>query len=262
MGLLPRGFGRGLVVGGTVAALWWLLSNRQRRTTLVDGLMERTGAIPFPGSRLYGLMAEQMMGGVYRAVAEDVTSEARSGDLLEIGGGPGQLAVEIGRRARDLQITAMDSSSDMVRMAETRIHASGLGRQVKVAHGDAKDIPSLNDSFDFVLSLGSLHRWRAPDLVLDEIHRVLKPGGKAWIYDVRREMPESDWDDLCRRVPALVRPFFEMGVMGSWRAAYTEGQIRDVVASSSFSQFSIDEMTVEMVGTRMPALTKTTLHRV
>lgn len=261
MGLFPRGFGKGLLVGGILAALWWVLSDRRRRAAVVHRVMERTEAIPFPGSRIYGLLAEQLMGGVYRAVAQDVASEAGSGELLEIGGGPGHLAVEIGRRARDLQVTTMDLSADMVRIAESRIHASGLGRQIKVAHGDAKDIPFPNDSFDFILSLGSLHHWRAPDLVLDEIYRVLKPGGKAWIYDVRREMPEEDWEMILQRVPALVRPFFELGAMGPWWAAYTEGQIRDVVASSPFLRADIEPFTVEMVGVRVLGLTKITLRK-
>lgn len=261
MRLFPRGIGKGLLVGGILAALWWVLSDRRRREAVIDRMMEKTEAIPFPGSRIYGLLAEQLMGGIYRAVAQDVVLEARSGELLEIGGGPGHLALEIGRRARDLQVNTMDISPDMVQMAESRIHAAGLGRQVKVVLGDAKDIPFPDNSFDYVLSLASLHHWRAPDLVLEEIYRVLKPGGKTWIYDVRREMAEEELERIRQRVPALVRPFFELGAMGSWRAAFTEDQIRDVASSSPFLQAEIQPLVVDIVGVNVTGLTKVTLQK-
>lgn len=261
MGLLPRGFVKGLLVGGSLAALWWILCDRRRREITIDTVMEKTGTVPFPGSRLYGLLAEQMMGGIYRAVAEDVVAEARSGELLGIDGGAGQLAVELGSRARDLKVTAMDTSAGMVRLAESRIHAAGLGRQVKVALGGANDIAFPDNSFDYILSLGSLHRWRAPDLALEEIYRVLKPGSKAWIYDIRRELTEEDWERIRQRVPALVRPFFELGTVASWRAAFTENQVRDVVASSPFLQAEIEPLAVEIVGVRFPGLTKITVEK-
>jgi len=228
---------------------------------VIDRVMEKTGSHPFPSPRIYTLLAEQLMGCIYRAVAEDVVAETRSGELLEVEGGAGHLAVEIGRRARDLQVTTMDVSANVVRLAESRIHASGLGRQIKVALGDAKEIPFPNASFDNVLSLGSLHRWRAPDLVLDEIYRVLKPGGRAWIYDVRREMTEEDWERIRLRVPALLRPVFELSTMGSWRSAFTEDQIRDVMASSPFLQAEIEPLVVEMVGVRFPGVTKITAKK-
>ncbi len=261
MSLFPRGFGKGLLVGGTMAALWWALSDRRRRTAIVGQVVDKVETLPFPGTRIHALLPGQLMGDIHRAVAEDVVSKARRGDLLEIGSGPGYLAMEIGRRARDLQITAMDRSPDVVRGAESRIHALGLGRQVKVALGDARDIPFPDGAFDFVLSLGSLHHWRAPDLVFDEIYRVLKPGGRAWIYDLRREMPETGWEEIRQSVPLMMRPLFELGAVGSWRAAYTEGQICDVVASSPFSQAEIEVLTVEIAGKRAPALTRVTLRK-
>jgi len=261
MRLFPKGFRKGLIVGGVLAAIWWVFSDRRRRESLIDGVMERTEAIPFPGTRMYGLLAEQLMGGIYRAVAQDVLSEAESGVLLEIGGGPGHLALELGRRARNLQITMMDLSGDMVQMAESRIHNAGLGQQVKVVLGDAKDVPFPDSSFDYVLSLGSLHHWKAPDLVLNEIYRVLKPGGKAWIYDIRREMSEGDLELVRQKVPSLLRPFFELGMVGSWRASFTEGQIRDLVSSSPFSQAEIRPLVVAIMGVNVPGLTKILLQK-
>ena len=111
----------GLLVGGTLAALWWVVSDRRRREMVIDRVRKKTTNTSFPRSRISSLLAEQLMGGIYRAVAEDVVGEIRSGELLEVESGVGHLAVEIGRRARDLQVTTLDGSTNSVRMAESRI---------------------------------------------------------------------------------------------------------------------------------------------
>ena len=52
--------------------------------------------------------------------------------------------------------------------------------------GDAGDIPFESDTFDMVMCLSTLHLLSDPVKMLDEIQRVLKPGGKFYIRDYRR----------------------------------------------------------------------------
>lgn len=57
--------------------------------------------------------------------------------------------------------------------------------QVRFASGGAQEIPADDASFDMVLMFKSLHHVPMPlmDQALDEIARVLKPGGVAWISE-------------------------------------------------------------------------------
>jgi ubiquinone/menaquinone biosynthesis C-methylase UbiE len=51
--------------------------------------------------------------------------------------------------------------------------------------GDVAALPFAHNSVDLVVSTLSLHHWDDPAAGLNEIVRVLAPGGQAWIYDFR-----------------------------------------------------------------------------
>ncbi|HEX9015090.1 MAG TPA: class I SAM-dependent methyltransferase, partial [Chloroflexota bacterium] len=148
MALLPKGFTKGLLLGGLAALVWGVLGNRRRRATVAGPIVERAESLPFLGPRLYGFFAGTMMADLYTAVAKDVLAEIESGDVLEVGAGVGYLAVELAERNRNIQMTAMNREAGMSYATESRVHAAGLGRQVKVSRGDATDIPYPNEYFD------------------------------------------------------------------------------------------------------------------
>lgn len=258
---LPRGFRRGLLMGGIFALLWGILSDRRRRASLGGSMVEAMQAIPLVGTRASAALGDQLMDGIYRAVAEDVVSQATSGELLDVGGGPGRLAVEMARRARELKITRLDASPDSVQMAESRTYNAGVGRQAKVVHGEVKDIPFPDRSFDFVVSLRGFKCSEAPEAVLGEIHRVLRPGGRAWIYDFRKETPEEAWDLVRQKIPVMAQPLFDMGIMAGWRAACNEAQIDLYLAGSPFEKGIIEGIPADIAGTQIRALTRISLQK-
>ncbi len=261
MGGLPKGFVRGMVAGGVLAFLWGVLADSGRRSKVGGEILEKAEAVPYLGARIGVALSDQLMQGIYRSVAEDVVARARSGEMLELGSGTGSLAIELGRRARDLQISTMDPSTHRVQVAESRIHGSGLGRQVKVVHGDAGDIPFPDGSFDLVVSLESYRRGGEPEVVLGEIYRVLRPGGKALVYDFRPELPGEAWDGIRRRLPPLQRLLFDSDILASWKGAYNESQIDLYASASPFREAEIVPLEVEIAGTRAQAITRATLRK-
>lgn len=261
MALLPRGFARGLFWGGLIALAWGIFGDRRRRATVAGPLVERAEAVPFLGPRLYSFFAGALMSDLFSAVAEDVLAQAPRGDLLEIGSGAGYLAVELGQRNRELEITAMNGMAGMVQAAEARVHRYGLGRQIKVARGDATDIPFANEAFQHVVSLGGPQHWSAPELALAEIHRVLKPGGAAWIYSLRRELPEEGWDRVREAVSPLLRPVFDMVVSGPAGRALTEGELTSMASRTPFGRAEVVAMDVRLSGVTAPMLTRVTLTK-
>jgi ubiquinone/menaquinone biosynthesis C-methylase UbiE len=144
--------------------------------------------IPFPGTRSYSFLARsRIMQAFYKDVALDVAEEVSGGRILDVGTGPGYLPLRISEVLPGSEVIGIDVSEDMIRVARKNAE----GKNVKFLVGNASEMPFEDDSFDLVVSTGSLHHWRNPVNVLNEIYRVLRPGRKALIYDLWGEAPKE-----------------------------------------------------------------------
>ena len=98
-------------------------------------------------------------------------------------------------------------------------------------------MPFASESFDFAVCVAAFKNFPEPVAALDEIHRVLRPGGRASIFDLRKDVPREAIEHEARDMH-LSRP-------GTWmllwvfrlmllRAAYTRPALESVVARSRF----------------------------
>ena len=99
-----------------------------------------------------------------------------SGRLLEVPVGTGVLTVPVYRELPDAEITCLDYSADMMRVAQDRASAAGL-RNVTFLQGDVGALPFADESFDAVLSLNGFHAFPDKEAAYRETFRVLKQGG-------------------------------------------------------------------------------------
>ena len=142
------------------------------------------------GAAIYSVVAPPMLRPLYRRVAVDVGELAAqlgapSPSVLEIGSGPGELALEIVRRLPTAELVGVDLADGMIERAVERTRAEGYPDRVRFVLADAAALPLADRSFDVVVSTLSLHHWADPGRVFAELGRVLRPGGDALIYDLR-----------------------------------------------------------------------------
>lgn len=103
-------------------------------------------------------------------------------DVLEVGCGMGLVSSHIARAGANL--TAIDLTSRAVAATTTRLEQAGLRGNIREMNAEAMDFAS--DGFDRVVSWGVIHHSGNMQRVLEEIYRVLRPGGRAYIMVYNR----------------------------------------------------------------------------
>ncbi len=165
----------------------------------------------------------------------------RHGEAADLGCGPGYLVADLAHQASQLHITGIDLSPEMLREAETHTRRAGLDDRVSFKLGDVERIPFPDQSLDLVVSTLSLHHWGEPVPVLNEVARVLKPGGAFLIVDLRRDLGVLSylliWFATHVIVPAPLRRVKEP--LGSRNAAYTLGEADALARQSKLASYKV-----------------------
>lgn len=116
--------------------------------------------------------------GFYPYLPPYVVDEPLAGArVLEIGLGFGTLGALIASRGAEYH--GVDIAENPVLLMRERLRMAGNGDPARVIQGSALDLPYDDETFDYVYSIGCLHHTGDIPLAVTQVHRVLKPGGKA-----------------------------------------------------------------------------------
>ena len=135
----------------------------------------------------YDLMNDLMSLGVHRAWKRDFVAHSgvRLGDrVLDLAGGTGDIAALLSRTVGDRgQVVLTDINAAMLDVGRRRLEDRGIVGNVRYALADAERLPFADRHFDAVTIAFGLRNVTDKDAALGEIHRVLRPGGRALILE-------------------------------------------------------------------------------
>lgn len=97
---------------------------------------------------------------------------------LDLGCGTGEMMKQILQTDNCKELYGIDLSEEMLAVAKSK-----LPDQVKLLLGDSESLPFPDNFFDVVYCNDSFHHYPAPRNVLNEVQRVLKPGGTFLMGD-------------------------------------------------------------------------------
>jgi ubiquinone/menaquinone biosynthesis C-methylase UbiE len=177
-----------LFIGGVLAvagAFGWLVCHRRTRMRVqgIEGMDDRQVVDAFV--RVSRILPWRLM---RRMIVKRAAAMVNAGEAADLGCGPGYLAAALAKGIPALHVTGVDLSEDMLVLAQAEARRSGVESRVSFRFGDVRQLPFEDSSLDFVVSTLSLHHWRDPIVVMDEIERVIVPGGSFLIFDFRRDM--------------------------------------------------------------------------
>ncbi|WP_256080110.1 methyltransferase domain-containing protein [Massilia sp. YIM B04103] len=166
--------------------------------------------------------------------------EVRAGSALEIGPGPGYFGLEWLKTVNDpeARLTALDISDGMLDVARRNAAAYGLTARSEYVLGDCQRMPFPDNHFDVLFTHSSLHEWVDPVAVLSEVHRVLKPGGRYCVIDLRRDLSKEAIAFMRGNINIAMRK----GFANSVKAAYTSAELRSLLESTPLTGARVQDI--------------------
>lgn len=226
-----------LFITGVLGVAWRIFQGRERERAPSPESMD-SPAVAAAFNRIAGWPQMRLLRWY---VVRRIMPLAQEGAAIDIGCGPGHLIFDLAKQMPDLHLIGVDMSTEVLDQAESYAAQYGFGDRVSFKKGGAQAVPFPDGSFDLVISTLSLHHWRQPEAVLDEVARILRPGGAFLIFDLRRDMAAPFylllWFVTRLIVPKVLRQVNEP--LGSRDAAYTVQEAAQIVESSRLSGWRV-----------------------
>ena len=159
-------------------------------------------------------------------------------DILEVAPGPGYFAIELARLDR-FHVTGLDVSRTFVDIATTNARQAGVSVDFRL--GNASAMPFADNFFDLVVCQAAFKNFSQPIEALNEMCRVLRPGGTAIIDDMDKSASNAA---IAEEVAPMrlnwVNALFTRRALGWLRKrAYTAAQFQRMGAASAFGSASV-----------------------
>jgi len=136
---------------------------------------------------------------VYRYLAKQIAEDYAStrSSCLDLGCGEGQITVELAR-ITELEVTGLDIEPEVLELGRRYAQECSMdGSRLHWVCADVHSLPYPENSFDLIVSRGSMPFWRDHVQATKEILRVLRPGGIAFIGGgAGRLCPPEVWEQV------------------------------------------------------------------
>jgi len=178
----------------------------------------------------------------FKALARRVAAGLAPGaKVLEVAPGPGFFAIELAKIGK-YEITGLDISKSFVDIAKGNAQQEHV--EVDFREGNVSQMPFAEASFDFLLCRAAFKNFSDPVGAIREMRRVLKPGGRALVIDLRKDVNKKALDDYIRGLKVGILDAFMM----KWtfrlmliRRAYTKQQFVEFISQGGFDNSEIQE---------------------
>jgi ubiquinone/menaquinone biosynthesis C-methylase UbiE len=174
--------------------------------------------------------------GEMKVQATEVAKYIEDGDsVLEIAPGVGYLSIELSGLGK-YKITGMDISKDLVEIC-TR-NAKEAGVDINFLQGNVSRMPFNSNTFNFIICVLAFKNFKEPLKALQEMQRVLKPGGTALIMDLNRQATIKTTKKLAENMGLKGLKAYIAGAIQR-SGAYTRKEFETFISQTEFKEFEI-----------------------
>ena len=186
-------------------------------------------------ARDYDAMDFSVVNGRFVAEFLQAHGAGQGGEVLDVGTGPGRIAIGLCRADRRCRVLGVDLAGPMLDLGRRNVADAELSDRIRFARGDAKSLPFPDGRFEAVISNTIVHHIPEPALAVVEMVRLVAPGGTLFVRDLARPHDESAVEALVEQhtvgEPVAAKSLFR----DSLHAALTLDEIQTIVAEQAIA---------------------------
>jgi ubiquinone/menaquinone biosynthesis C-methylase UbiE len=170
--------------------------------------------------------------------AKEAAGHIKDGDsVLEVAPGPGYLSIELARLGK-YKTTGLDISKDLVEIASGKAKKAGV--EVDFRQGNASSMSFPESTFNFIICVLAFKNFKEPLKSLNEMYRVLKPGGTALIMDLNRNASKQVMEALVKNMGLKgINAFLARAIQRN--GAYSRKEFEAFISQTEFKDYVIKE---------------------
>ena len=108
--------------------------------------------------------------------------------ILDIATGTGDFAIQACQQLPEVQITAVDISEGMMQVGRQKVKEKGLQQHIQFEREDCTALSYPDNTFDAITTAFGIRNFASLDKGLEEMCRVLRPGGQLCILELTQPM--------------------------------------------------------------------------
>ncbi|KKJ01686.1 class I SAM-dependent methyltransferase [Prochlorothrix hollandica] len=168
--------------------------------------------------------------------------------ILDLGCGPGDIALELARSLPECQVTALDASAPMVELAQARLTAAALGDRVTLLQGQLPHWPSADfrtqPAFSALISKDMLHHLPQPHSLWSSLLHLRHSGHTTTpvavsVMDLRRPPSPAAAQAIVAAIAPTAPDILQRDFYNSLCAAFTVGEVQQQLRDAGLSSLEV-----------------------
>ncbi|MBT3206796.1 MAG: class I SAM-dependent methyltransferase [Bacteroidetes bacterium] len=168
-------------------------------------------------------------------------SKIKTGNILDLGCGPGDLDIELTKKLPDVQIFAIDGSAQMVDLATQKIAKHNLTDRVEILQDILPNLNLPEGKFDLIISKDLLHHIPSPNDFWAEINRLANNHTQIYVMDLIRPDSIDKAKKIVESISASEPEVLQEDFYNSLLAAFTFDEVKEQMERANLN-YQIDNL--------------------
>lgn len=180
---------------------------------------------------------------IYKSeIIDDIIKYDADSPVLEVMAGLGQVSFDILSKSSVKNVVMQEDKELYIQNMKDAIEKEHIGERCTAILSPSNQLPFDGETFQLVYSINALHRMEHPVDTIREMYRVLKPGGKMILSDLRRDLIEDFADYRIKELKSVQdADWMIKNFLNSWGASYTLAETEQLMKEAQISSFKVAE---------------------